>query len=198
MTLRIACDLDGTVADMETALQREAETLFGAEVDLRAGQSLPLVPLQSPSSFDGSDDAPAAASASAPQPAPGRPLTARERRKLWSHVATVESFWRGLKEIEPGGVACETELGDTFELEADAVVLVTQRVSDEALYLELAGDRGALEGVYRVGDCVAPRLIADAIWDGHRLGREIDSADPAQPLPHLRERPGLEADPVLR
>jgi dimethylamine/trimethylamine dehydrogenase len=47
-----------------------------------------------------------------------------------------------------------------------------------------------------VGDCVAPRLIADAIWDGHRLGREIDSADPARPLPHLRERPGLEADPL--
>jgi len=73
-------------------------------------------------------------------------------------------------------------------------VLVTQRVSDEALYLELAAARR--EGVYRVGDCVAPRLIADAIWDGHRLGREIDSADPARPLPHLRERPGLEADPL--
>jgi dimethylamine/trimethylamine dehydrogenase len=91
--------------------------------------------------------------------------------------------------IEPGGVACETELGDSFELEADAVVLVTQRVSDEALYLELAGDRGSLEGVYRVGDCVAPRLIADAIFDGHRLAREIDSDDPSQPLPYLRERP---------
>jgi dimethylamine/trimethylamine dehydrogenase len=50
--------------------------------------------------------------------------------------------------------------------------------------------------VYRIGDCVAPRLIADAIWDGHRLGREIDSPDPARPLPHLRERPGLEADPL--
>jgi dimethylamine/trimethylamine dehydrogenase len=73
---------------------------------------------------------------------------------------------------------------------------VTQRVSREALYLALAGDRGPLEGVYRVGDCVAPRLIADAIWDGHRLAREIDSPDPAQPLPHLRERPGREADPL--
>jgi dimethylamine/trimethylamine dehydrogenase len=106
-----------------------------------------------------------------------------------------------LTRIEPGGVAAETELGDTFELEADAVVLVTQRVSHERLYLDLAGDRAALaaagiEGVYRVGDCVAPRLLADAIWDGHRLGREIDSADPSLPLPHLRERPGLEADPL--
>jgi dimethylamine/trimethylamine dehydrogenase len=78
-------------------------------------------------------------------------------------------------------------------------VLVTQRVSDEALYLELTAGRDTLEAagieaVYRIGDCVAPRLIADAIWDGHRLGREIDSPDPAHPLPHLRERPGLEPD----
>ncbi len=56
--------------------------------------------------------------------------------------------------------------------------------------------RRGSSGVYRIGDCVAPRLIADAIWDGHRLGREIDSPDPASPLPHLRERPGLDADPL--
>ena len=31
--------------------------------------------------------------------------------------------------------------------------------------------------------------MADAILDGHRLAREIDSPDPAMPLPHLRERP---------
>ena len=35
---------------------------------------------------------------------------------------------------------------------------------------------------------MAPRLIADAIFDGHRLGREIDTADPATALPYLRER----------
>jgi dimethylamine/trimethylamine dehydrogenase len=106
-----------------------------------------------------------------------------------------------LTRIAAGGAEAETELGDTFAVEADAFVLVTQRVSDESLYLELTADRDALaaagiEGVYRIGDCVAPRLIADAIWDGHRLGREIDSPDPAYPLPHLRERPGLDADPL--
>jgi dimethylamine/trimethylamine dehydrogenase len=47
--------------------------------------------------------------------------------------------------------------------------------------------------VYRIGDCVAPRLIADAIFDGHRLGREIDSPHPEQPLPYLRERPLVSA-----
>jgi len=35
---------------------------------------------------------------------------------------------------------------------------------------------------------VAPRIIAEAIFDGHRLAREIDSPNPALPLPYLRER----------
>ena len=67
-------------------------------------------------------------------------------------------------------------------------MLVTQRLSDDALFRELAADPDALaaegiEALYRIGDCVAPRLIADAIFDGHRLAREIDSPDPALPLP---------------
>ena len=32
-----------------------------------------------------------------------------------------------------------------------------------------------------------PRLIADAVFEGHRLAREIDTDDPATPLPFIRE-----------
>ena len=96
--------------------------------------------------------------------------------------------------VEPGGVRGETTLGDPFEIECDAVVLVTQRVSDERLFLELRA--AGLDALYRIGDCVAPRLLADAIWDGHRLAREIDSPDPAMPLPHLRERPATTLAPA--
>jgi dimethylamine/trimethylamine dehydrogenase len=71
---------------------------------------------------------------------------------------------------------------------ADSVVLVTARVSDDALRRELKADRGAIEEVYAIGDCVAPRLIADCVFDGHRLAREIDSPSPSRPLPYLRER----------
>ena len=72
-------------------------------------------------------------------------------------------------------------------------MLVTQRLSNESLYLELASDREGLEAegieaLYRIGDCVSPRMIADAIFDGHRLAREIDTENPAVPLPFLRER----------
>ena len=77
------------------------------------------------------------------------------------------------------------------ELDAGAVVLVTQRYSDDALYHALTDHPGDVEAVYRVGDCVAPRILADAIFDGHRLAREIDTQDPAVPRPWLRERAAL-------
>jgi dimethylamine/trimethylamine dehydrogenase len=98
------------------------------------------------------------------------------------------------REILPGAVRLQHAHGGApFELAADAVVLVTQRLSHEALYLELARDADALaahgiEAVYRTGDCVAPRWLVDTVFDGHRLAREIDSPDPAVFLPTLRER----------
>ena len=96
--------------------------------------------------------------------------------------------------IDPAGVTAVDEFGAQFRVEADGVVLVTQRLSDDGLHRALADDVEALaasgvEAVHAIGDCVAPRLIADAIFDGHRLGREIDSPDPSRPLPYLRERP---------
>ena len=36
---------------------------------------------------------------------------------------------------------------------------------------------------------VASRLLADAIFDGHRLGREVDGPHPQTALPYLREGP---------
>ncbi len=78
--------------------------------------------------------------------------------------------------------------GSVAEIDAGAVVLVTQRRSDDALYHELAEDPGDVEAVFRVGDCVAPRILADAIFDGHRLAREIDGEDPAVPRVWTRER----------
>jgi dimethylamine/trimethylamine dehydrogenase len=119
----------------------------------------------------------------------GRPV----RRRLFDlgiavHRAVVVTA------VAAGGIELEGDFGARSSLEVDGVVLVTQRRSDEALHAELTADPAALEregieAVYRIGDCVAPRLIADAIFDGHRLAREIDAPDPAHPLPYLRERP---------
>ncbi|MER8001016.1 FAD-dependent oxidoreductase [Streptomyces sp. NPDC095613] len=80
----------------------------------------------------------------------------------------------------------------------DTVVVVGQRVADSALHRELH-DRSAeweeasLRSVYRIGDSVRPSFIADAVFSGHRLAREIDSPDPDEPQPYIRERRLLNA-----
>jgi dimethylamine/trimethylamine dehydrogenase len=98
--------------------------------------------------------------------------------------------------IGPGSVTGHDRHGEPWSAGCDGIVLVTQQVSQDALYTELAGDPAALEaagiaGLYRIGDAVAPRMISEAIFDGHRLAREIDTEDPGQPAPHLRERAEL-------
>jgi dimethylamine/trimethylamine dehydrogenase len=104
--------------------------------------------------------------------------------------------------VEPDLVSGEDEFEEPWSLEADGIVLVTQQISDDALYRELVGDPGGLEAagieaVYRIGDCVAPRMISEAIFDGHRLAREIDSADPSIALPFDRERTLPDVDSVM-
>src|SRR6187455_80821 len=101
MSLRIACDLDGTIADMDSALQREAVRLFGPDVSLRA---VPGERLESAEDVEFQiGDAPPASNR--PVQAAGRPLTRLEFRRLWQHVSAVENFWISLGEIEPGAVA---------------------------------------------------------------------------------------------
>ena len=86
--------------------------------------------------------------------------------------------------------------GQPWSTDCDAVVLVTQQAPLDALYKELVGDEAALtaagiSAVYRIGDALAPRMISEAIFDGHRLAMEIDREDPAQPAPYRRERAEL-------
>jgi dimethylamine/trimethylamine dehydrogenase len=100
-----------------------------------------------------------------------------------------------VKRVSSGGAVVAHGYAPEHDIEvpADAVVLVTQRVSHDALYRELKSDCAALEAegielLLRIGDCVAPRMaLADAIFDAHRTAREIDTDDPATPLPYIRE-----------
>ena len=72
-------------------------------------------------------------------------------------------------------------------------MLCTGRRSNDGLYRDLSARRdewqpAGLKGVYRAGDCLAPRYIADVVFDGHRIGREICSPDPQRPTPIIREQ----------
>ncbi len=79
------------------------------------------------------------------------------------------------------------------EFACDSIVLCTARRSNDALYrgLKARQDEWAahgLAGVHRAGDCLAPRYLADAVFDGHRLAREFDDPDPERPRAIIRER----------
>ena len=52
----------------------------------------------------------------------------------------------------------------------DTVVLAMGQQVEDRLYFDL---KGQVRELYRIGDCVAPRKVDMAIWEGHKLGREI-------------------------
>jgi len=52
----------------------------------------------------------------------------------------------------------------------DSLVLVMGQQVDDDLYMSL---KGKVTELYRIGDCVSPRKVDMAIWEGHKLGREI-------------------------
>jgi len=90
MPLRVAFDLDGTIADMHVVLRREAEQLFGASALL---------------SSVGPDVAPENDEPDSTKAMADMHLTARQQMQLWQHVRTVQNFWNRLPEMEPGIVA---------------------------------------------------------------------------------------------
>jgi dimethylamine/trimethylamine dehydrogenase len=62
--------------------------------------------------------------------------------------------------------------GETM-LPADALVLVTARVPNDGLAIELAeAEHGPV--AQAIGDALAPGTIAHAVWDGHRYAEEFD------------------------
>jgi dimethylamine/trimethylamine dehydrogenase len=81
----------------------------------------------------------------------------------------------------------------TEEHQIESLVMSSARESDSEIYEELRGHperltQAGIEGLYVIGSAAAPGMMVDSIFDGHRLAREIDSPDPSQPLPFIRER----------
>lgn len=107
MPLRVAFDLDGTVADMYSTLHEEALKLFGEETLAKAAYKKPV-----PAAVSGEAKTPVQGSDS-PPPRPEDTasameelhLTARQQMQLWDHVKKIENFWTMLPELEPGIIA---------------------------------------------------------------------------------------------
>jgi hypothetical protein len=86
--LRVAFDMDGTLADMHSILRREAERLFGSAVAAEASPDEP-VPADIPRVV-ATDDL---------------RLSRDQLRTLWDHVEGIENFWTTLPEMQPGIVS---------------------------------------------------------------------------------------------
>jgi dimethylamine/trimethylamine dehydrogenase len=79
----------------------------------------------------------------------------------------------------------EAEIGCTYSgrrqtIEVEAVVTITMRSPDDALYYELQQQlEGATDyrpaSLSRIGDCEAPSIIAGAVFSGHRYARELET-----------------------
>ena len=103
-----------------------------------------------------------------------------------------DGYQRLLKPVEGGGLP--RRVGTELDTQAfDSVILCTSRRSNSELYEELLKrkdewEENEVEAIYRAGDCYAPRLLPDAMFDGHRIAREFESDNPQRPKPMIRER----------
>jgi hypothetical protein len=108
LSLRIAFDLDGVLADMEDELVHHAETLFGEAMTRRLRERAAEVDSSvevSPAKATGSESDGQGSAETSPDATPPLlklDMTARQERRLWQHVESIQNFWETLKEIEPG------------------------------------------------------------------------------------------------
>ena len=73
-------------------------------------------------------------------------------------------------EIRDNGITIADKYGKRSTLEADTVVLAVGLKSTEGL-LEALKDK--IPEVYAIGDCVEPRKVINAIWEGFRTARLV-------------------------
>lgn len=73
-------------------------------------------------------------------------------------------------EIRDNGITIADKYGKRSTLEADTVVLAVGLKSNEGL-LEALKDK--IPEVYAIGDCVEPRKVINAIWEGFRTARLV-------------------------
>ena len=162
MSLRIACDLDGTLADMDAALQREGERLFGERVDVRTA-------VRSISSHvAGAINGPRGDTDAAGRP---RYLDSREQSRLWTHVRAIDHFWEKLPEVETGAVA---RLAASAATQGWEVLFLTQRPDTAGATAQVQSQRWLrahgfeLPSVYVVGESrgrIASVFALDAVID---------------------------------
>ena len=113
--MRLAFDLDGVLADLETVLGEAAEKMYGQPGDDQAAD--PAAPADDGTGSDAPPD-------DEPVPPLFHQLAPADQRRLWRRVLETENFWETLNEIEPGAIARLAAIARERRWE---VIFVTQR-----------------------------------------------------------------------
>lgn len=75
-----------------------------------------------------------------------------------------------LKEVVDDGIVSVDAEGNEQHIPADSVVLCVGYKPNDSLYEEL---RGKVPELYKIGDCVRPRMIGDAILEGWQVANQL-------------------------
>ena len=115
------------------------------------------------------------------------------QKRLLEKGIRIKSF-TSVNSIAKGSVTLSCVFtGRTEDVAAEAVVLVTARLPNEGLYLDLLSRKAewadaGIEQVVSFGDALAPATIAHATYAGRRYAEELDTAPlPEGALPFKRE-----------
>ncbi|HEX7108627.1 MAG TPA: FAD-dependent oxidoreductase [Aestuariivirga sp.] len=118
-----------------------------------------------------------------------------QRRLLELGVEIITSH--ALTDVALGSVtaAC-TYTGRSSEISCDGVLLVTSRLPNDELFIDLMRQKAkwtdsGIESVKVIGDAQAPAAIAWATYAGHRYAEEFDMLDIGDALPFKREVAGI-------
>lgn len=212
--LRIAFDLDGTLADLDSALDAVAEELFPRAIAASRGESerQPETasagqPQTTPAAGETAapDDEAEAVSPEEEQLAPPevRALTRRQQHDIWAGVRDTSNFWETLSETEPAIVSRIAAIAADRRWE---VIFITQRPPSEGDTTQRQSQRWLarhgfeMPSVYVLGPGasrgkVATALSLDVVVDDRTencLDVKVDSTARAflvcrTPTPHVAE-----------
>jgi hypothetical protein len=159
MPLRVAFDLDGTIADMYATLHTEAEGLFGAE-------NLAKAAMEQAAADGASEEEP-----ESKRVMQAMHLTARQQMQLWDHVKTVENFWGRLPELEPGIVA---RLADVTAKRRWEVIFLTTRPAVAGEITQIQSQRWLEAHGFRLPSVFVVQRSRGRIADALHLDAVVD------------------------
>jgi hypothetical protein len=203
--MRIAFDLDGVLADLETVLGEAAEHMYGRHGDRPSTAPAAATPLEEADDQD-------AAPEDEPVPPLFHQLGSPEQRRLWRRVLETENFWETLNEIEPGIItrlavlALErrwevifvtqrpSSAGDTCQLQSQRW-LATHGFTMPSVFV-LRGSRGKLAAALDLDVVVddRPENCLDVVLESKAKAILVWRGDPAAPAP--ANAPRLKIDVV--